>query len=257
MDNLIKIEKQLIGTEFIEAVNARELHEKLQVITPFSMWIQRRLEETMAFENIDFTSFNNSVKAENTWINTKEYVITLDLAKHMAMLERSEIGKQIRQYFIDFEKQAKPAIQTMLTNPKLMIELLQNYQKEIEAKELALKRAEEAERTKAWIGSKREATAMSTASEAVRKANKLAEEKEKLTIELGKSKKYASTISVSKLTGYSTDAYMWYPLKKYCIENGLEIKKEFNAAYGKINTYPAEAWLRIYNIDIDSLINQD
>ena len=44
-----------------------------------------------------------------------EYIITLELAKHIAMLEKNEIGRHIRQYFIDFEDTHRDS--TLSTNP--------------------------------------------------------------------------------------------------------------------------------------------
>ena len=112
MNYLIKIEQSQIGTELVESVNARELHEKLQVGRDFSTWIKQRIDELNVLENIDYTrmaelSLPKMGEGINTGFQRIEYTITLDFAKHLAMVEKNEIGRQIRQYFIDFEKQAR------------------------------------------------------------------------------------------------------------------------------------------------------
>jgi len=111
MNYLIKIEQRQIGTELVESVNARELHEKLQVGRDFSNWIKGRIEELNVLENIDYARMAGSslyAKIGENLLGGRpsiEYAITLDFAKHLAMVEKNEIGRQIRQYFIDFEKQ--------------------------------------------------------------------------------------------------------------------------------------------------------
>lgn len=109
MKELIKISEVEIGKEKVNAVNARELHEKLEVTTPFHHWIERRLEETQAIKNQDFTSMDKIVHREIGASSRKEYILSLDIAKHIAMLERSEKGREVRQYFIDVEKKSREA----------------------------------------------------------------------------------------------------------------------------------------------------
>ena len=101
--------------------------------------------------------------------------------------------------------------------------------------------AQQAIATKAEIGSRREATAMSTASVATKKANKL-------EIELDKSKEYATVKRVEKATGQK---YKWKLLKDYSLENNLDIPKVFDANYdGGVNGYHADAWYECYSVDI-------
>lgn len=101
-------------------------------------------------------------------------------------------------------------------------------------------RADEAERTKAEIGSRREATAMATASAAVRKSKQLAER-------LGESRKHATVKAVKNVTDIE---YGWRPLKKWCQENGLEPHKVPDAQFGFVKSWPREAWLAVYGVDL-------
>lgn len=84
-------------------VSGRQLHEALEVKTPYSMWFDRMVEYGFT-ENQDFL-LNNFVKQTGRGGHNKvDHVIKLDMAKEIAMIQRSDRGKQVRQYFIQIEK---------------------------------------------------------------------------------------------------------------------------------------------------------
>ncbi len=99
---------------------------------------------------------------------------------------------------------------------------------------------EELEKTKAWIGNKREATAMNTASQK-------SKEVKKLQVALDLEMSYATVKKVEKMTGRK---YNWRNLKKYCQDAGLGWNKAFDSNYGSVNSYPIEAWKNVYGIEI-------
>ncbi len=121
MQELIKITEQ----NGKRAVSARELHKFLEVQTPFTMWIDRMFEYGFA-ENIDFEATNFFVNHPNSIGGTtvKDYAITLDCAKEIAMLQRSEKGKTARQYFIECEKQLRAKEQAHQQIPQSFSEAL-------------------------------------------------------------------------------------------------------------------------------------
>ena len=129
MKELIKITEQNGKC----AVSARELHKFLEVQTPFTMWIDRMFEYGFT-ENIDFEATNFFVNHPNGIGGTtvKDYALTLDCAKEIAMLQRSEKGKTARQYFIECEKQLRSGKFALPTTYK---EALQSLLEEVEAKE--------------------------------------------------------------------------------------------------------------------------
>lgn len=102
--DLIPVFQATIGPFSVNSVNARELHTFLNVNTQFKDWIARRIEEYDFQENSDFCSFLSESTGGRP---SKEYYVTLDMAKELAMVERNEKGKQARQYFIDCEKRLK------------------------------------------------------------------------------------------------------------------------------------------------------
>ena len=87
-----------------QMVDARELHTFLEIGKFFSNWIKDRIDEYGFEEGKDFLP---KLAKSTGGRQKKEYLLTLDTAKELAMVERSEKGKQARRYFIEVEKQFK------------------------------------------------------------------------------------------------------------------------------------------------------
>ncbi|WP_288594157.1 antA/AntB antirepressor family protein [Victivallis vadensis] len=107
MQELIKITRARINNETVNAVNARDLWKKLEVTTRFNDWMPRRIEEYGFEENRDFTVLKNEHgrNISGKFISNKEYLISLDMAKELAMVENNEQGRKIRRYFIEVERE--------------------------------------------------------------------------------------------------------------------------------------------------------
>ena len=104
MDNeLIKITKDEQGNS---VVSGRELHEFLEVKTPYKDWFPRMVEYGFT-ENVDFISLAQKCAKPNGGRPKIDHALTLDMAKEISMIQRTEKGKQARQYFIDVEKAYK------------------------------------------------------------------------------------------------------------------------------------------------------
>jgi len=104
MNALIQIATNEQGSK---VVSARELHSYLEVPTKFADWIKRMLEYGF-IEGQDYQIV--FLKNENNPINGRpsvDYALTLDCGKEIGMLQRTDKGKEIRQYFIEVEKAAK------------------------------------------------------------------------------------------------------------------------------------------------------
>ena len=104
--NLIKKD---ISDKEIETVSARDIHRELKSKKDFSNWVKLRIKQGGFQEDIDYIVFTQ--KGENPLGGRpiKEYYISVDMARHLGMMERNEQGKKVRQYFIDIEKeQFKP-----------------------------------------------------------------------------------------------------------------------------------------------------
>lgn len=96
MNEIIKIEER-DGKQF---VNARELHGTLGVGRDFTNWIKERIEKYGFLEGSDFTP----VLAKSTGGRpAAEYMVSVDMAKELAMVENNEKGREVRQYLIKIE----------------------------------------------------------------------------------------------------------------------------------------------------------
>ena len=84
-------------------VDARTLHAFLEVGRDFSNWIKARIFDYDFVENQDYV-LTLAKKGERQNVIVHEYHLTLDMAKELAMVERSERGRQVRRYFIALEK---------------------------------------------------------------------------------------------------------------------------------------------------------
>ena len=85
--------------------------------TKFADWIKNRINEYDFVENQDFISFSENLEKPTGGRPSQEYFITLDMAKELAMVERTEKGKQARQYFIECEKKLKSQIAPQPAQP--------------------------------------------------------------------------------------------------------------------------------------------
>ena len=84
------------------AVSARQLHNVLKVKTDFTTWCKRMFD--YGFENeIDYSLIKIG---ERNAHNKIDYALTIDCAKEISMLQRTEVGKEVRLYFIQKEKEA-------------------------------------------------------------------------------------------------------------------------------------------------------
>lgn len=126
MNELKMIENDLVPVyetdKGIKVVYGKDLHNSLEIKTDFSTWIKRRFSECDAEENKDFDLFHNFGENPLGGRPQIDYIIQLDTAKEMAMLERNEKGKQVRKYFIAVEEKYKQnALDVAQLSPELQM----------------------------------------------------------------------------------------------------------------------------------------
>lgn len=102
MKELIKIE---VNENQEPIVNGRELHEVLGVETRYDTWFNR-MKEYGFIKDVDYVEFTEEVYAQKRarTYEQVDHAIKLDMAKEIAMIQRNENGKKVRQYFIQVEK---------------------------------------------------------------------------------------------------------------------------------------------------------
>lgn len=124
MNDLIKVN---YDTEQ-PTVSARELHEALGISKRFSAWFETNAQGFL--DGADFTSVLSGTEVQNNGgvqiRELQDYKISVDMAKHICLMSRTEKGKQIRQYFIDLEK-------AWNTPEQVMARALQFASKQIES----------------------------------------------------------------------------------------------------------------------------
>lgn len=121
-DVLVVVGEHEIGGIVQPVVNARELHKWLKVNTRFAMWIKDRISKYEFLEGEDFaliSIFTEIKKTDESLVSeipeikkarrggdrrSREYLLTLDMAKELSMVENNEQGKKARRYFIQCER---------------------------------------------------------------------------------------------------------------------------------------------------------
>ena len=86
-------------------ISARQLHKTLEVKKRFSAWLEQNIKTFV--EGYDFTSVPGGTPVKGGNGSTQyldDYALSLDTAKHLAMMSKTDKGKEVRQYFIQVEK---------------------------------------------------------------------------------------------------------------------------------------------------------
>ena len=130
--------------------------------------------------------------------------------------------------------------------PENYIEALEHLLASKRSEQLALEQRDHAIATKAEIGSRREATAMATASAAVRKVMHLENE-------LGRGCQHATVTAVEKAARRSFGTQGFRPLKTWCDSHGVAAPKVQDPRFGWVRSWPAAAWAAVYQIDLAEL----
>nr|DAY63927.1 MAG TPA: KilAC domain protein [Caudoviricetes sp.] len=100
-------------------VSARDLHEGLEIGTQYTKWFERMCEYGFA-ENADYRAISQKrLTAQGNETTYTDHEISIDMAKQICMIQRSEKGKLYRQYFIDLEKAWNTPEQVMARALKL------------------------------------------------------------------------------------------------------------------------------------------
>ncbi|MHA3043856.1 antA/AntB antirepressor family protein [Riemerella anatipestifer] len=197
MNELIKITEQ----NGKQAVSARELHSFLESKQDFSTWIKNRIEKYGFIEEQDFTL--HKFVERGTWKH--EYVLSIDTAKELAMVEGNGKGKQARQYFIECEKRLKkPLSQVEIVAQSAQLLLQQSQQLETLQKEVNHIKA------------------------------KITTSEESFITIAG----YA-TLEKKRIDNKRT-SIIGRKVAKYCRDNDIIIGQIFDPRFGYVNTYPRD-----------------
>ena len=123
---------ELISVNFdTQTVSARELYAELEVTDRFSRWFERMTAYGFT-ENEDYTSVKSSTVVNNgAERELKDYDLSVDMAKHICMVQRTDKAKEVRQYLIDLEKAWNTPEQVMARALKLADQTIENLKVQV------------------------------------------------------------------------------------------------------------------------------
>lgn len=119
-------------------LSARELHGFLGIGTEFAKWMQRMCEYGFS-ENQDYRVFVKNDDNSKGGRPSTDYEITLDMAKEIAMIQRSDKGKEVRQYFLELERRwnsPEAVMNRALEYSRKQVKALMEENKELKPKAL-------------------------------------------------------------------------------------------------------------------------
>lgn len=108
-ENLVPVFEAEIDSIVQPVVNARELHKFLKVQRDFSTWIKGRIQEYGFIKNVDYIVVQNLTSPKRGTSKSRQrvlidYYLSLDMAKELSMVEKTDKGREVRRYFIKCEK---------------------------------------------------------------------------------------------------------------------------------------------------------
>ena len=104
VSHAFQIAVRRIGPDDVLSISGRELHAYLRNRDKFATWIKDRVEQYGFTDGQDFETFSESSEKGRP---RTEYAVTIDMAKELAMVERTVQGRIARRYFIDCERQLR------------------------------------------------------------------------------------------------------------------------------------------------------
>jgi len=112
-------------------VSGRSLHEALEVETPYHKWFPRMCEYGF-IEKTDYTVTDIFVRNQNGGKQTRiDHQLTIPMAKEIAMLQRTEKGKEVRQYFIQIEQNWNRPEMVLARANKIQAQMLEETNKKV------------------------------------------------------------------------------------------------------------------------------
>ena len=143
--DLIKLHLRTVGNASVPTVSARQLHSFLEVGKDFSNWIKDRINAFGFAEGQDLVivetlSSPNLASSKSRAQTTKEYFLTIDMAKELSMVERNDKGRQARRYFIECERRMMDGTPPPMTREQQIAQALLLSQQIIAEKDVVIGR---------------------------------------------------------------------------------------------------------------------
>lgn len=175
----------------------------------------------------------------------KYYDLTLDQCLLVGMRESKAVRRTVLTKIKELESQVASE-GSAIAVPQTLSEALRLAADLAEQKQIAESERDEAVRTKAQIGSRREATAMAKASAVVRKVNKLEHE-------LGRNQHHATVTAVERVAGEKFPRNAYVALRRWCKKHNSKAVDVVDERYGTVKAWPAGAWLSEFDVNLTAL----
>ncbi|WP_336288341.1 antA/AntB antirepressor family protein [Bartonella sp. CB60] len=109
----------------------------LEVKRDFTTWVKDRINKYRFIENKDYIVFTNFGENLQGGRPSKDYALTLDVAKELFMVENNQKGREARQYFIECERRAKQISSPQIdySSPKMILGVITHMQGELQVKD--------------------------------------------------------------------------------------------------------------------------
>lgn len=166
-----------------------------------------------------------------------------ELSKRDSFVVVARLSPEFTAHIVDRWQELEQKLNPVFNLPQDLPSALRALADTYEQLQQAQFEREIAVKTKAHISDKKTATAMATASNAV-------QENQRLKDQIGQSKKNATVLAVERLT---SNTYTWQPLNKWCEAHGIKPQKVHDERYGRVNTYPFQAWMDVYSVNLSAL----
>ena len=183
----------------------------------------------------------------------EQYLFSGEKGKRDSLVVVAQLSPEFTGALVDRWQELEGQVRQQSQAPTLpqdYIGALEHLLASKRAEQLAIEERDNAVATKAEIGSRREATAMATASAAVRQVQKLKDD-------LGLGTRQAAVLAVEKAVGRKFGVSGYVPLRRWCKARGITAPKVFHPTFGFVRCWPAGAWMDAYQIDLADLFGAD
>lgn len=222
----------MASTDLLVMVNSARSHADEKPIR-HSDFYEKCIDE------LDGEDYGISVVQNSNKTETKVITMTADQCKLVAMRESKAVRRAVLEKLNSLEAQKTSIALPDFSNPAAAARA---WAEQFEIAQSIMIERDRAVATKAEIGARREATAMNTASQAVKKVAAL-------EVQLDHSKEYC-TIKRMEMLKHG-QKFEWRRLKSTCTEMGIPAIDVFDQNYGTVKSYHVDVWLEAYGIGLD------
>lgn len=247
MSPLIPFEQRPVGSHIIPTVNGRHIHDYLAIGRPYASWVKLQIKRGRLIEGQDYV-FSTEGKNPQGGRPSEEYHFTFEATKCIGMLSATPKGDEVRQYFLECERQLlaqQPPALPVIHDPamKLVVDLALKLDES--RHHLACIEAEQVVQREALIVSQQRIIEALTASQrAEDKADMALDEARRMTLE-----EFILSNGLIRLFPYPKHAEYARWLGTFCVTYGQHVGKApvLGKPWDNENAYPLQAlaaWLR-------------